>query len=81
MGIAVQIIGTLAMFAGFVVGVFGFTQVGLGGFLFLPYGIGIFITGMTFVCLGLLVEHVHGLRKAQERTNAILLERLGSPVQ
>ncbi|MBV2144400.1 hypothetical protein KUG47_12940 [Falsochrobactrum sp. TDYN1] len=67
MGIFAQIIGTLGMFAGVVAAAFGFTMVGTGGFLLLPYGIGLFVSGMLIVCLGLIVEHVHGLRKAAER--------------
>ncbi|MEN5278245.1 hypothetical protein ABE527_15010 [Brucella sp. TWI432] len=43
MGIFAQIIGTLGMFAGVVVAAFGFTLVGTGGFLLLPYGIGLFV--------------------------------------
>lgn len=76
MGIFAQIIGTLGMFAGVVVAAFGFTMVGTGGFLLLPYGIGLFVSGMLIVCLGLIVEHVHGMRKAQERTLELLEGRI-----
>ncbi len=76
MGIFAQIIGTLGMFAGVVVAGFGFTMVGTGGFLLLPYGIGLFVSGMLIVCLGLIVEHVHGMRKAQERTLELLEGRI-----
>ncbi|WP_146200185.1 hypothetical protein [Ochrobactrum soli] len=68
MGIFAQIIGTLGMFAGVVAAALGFTLTGSSGFLLLPYGVGLFISGMLIVCLGLIVEHVHGMRKAQERT-------------
>lgn len=68
MGIFAQIIGTLGMFAGVVVAALGFTLTGTSGFLLLPYGVGLFVSGMLIVCLGLIVEHVHGMRKAQERT-------------
>ncbi|SPL63438.1 hypothetical protein OHAE_3370 [Ochrobactrum soli] len=56
------------MFAGVVAAALGFTLTGSSGFLLLPYGVGLFISGMLIVCLGLIVEHVHGMRKAQERT-------------
>ncbi|MCO7728783.1 hypothetical protein NJB93_19575 [Brucella intermedia] len=72
MAIFAQIIGTLGMFAGVVAAALGFTLTGSSGFLLLPYGVGLFISGMLIVCLGLLVEHVHGMRKAQERTLELL---------
>lgn len=76
MGIFAQIVGTLGMFAGVVAAAYGFTLVGTAGFLFMPYGIGLFVSGMLIVCLGLIVEHVHGMRKAQERTLELLEGRI-----
>lgn len=40
--------------------------------LLVPYGIGVFVFGMMIVCLGLIVEHVLGMRKAQEGTLELL---------
>ncbi|QGA56867.1 hypothetical protein [Brucella sp. 2280] len=76
MGLFAQIIETLGMFAGVVAAVLGFTLTGSSGFLLLPYGVGLFVSGMLIVCLGLIVEHVHGMRKAQERTLELLEGRI-----
>lgn len=75
MGIFAQIIGTLGMFAGAVIAAYGI-MVGTSGLLLVPYGIGVFVSGMLIVCLGLIVEHVHGMRKAQERTLELLEGRI-----
>lgn len=72
MGLFAQIIGTLGMFAGVIAAAFGFTLVGSAGFFLLPYGIGLFVAGMLIVCLGLIVEHIYGLRKAQEKQLELL---------
>ncbi len=74
MGIFAQILGTLTMFAGVMIGGVGFMITHGGGLVTLPYGAAIFISGVLMVCLGLIVDHLRWIRITQEKQLELLAE-------
>lgn len=75
MGVFIRIVGILGMIPGVTIAAFGFASIGTDRFVLLSCGISLCLSGIMMICLGIIIEHVYGMRKAHERILELLEER------
>lgn len=75
MGLFLKIIGILAMIPGLTIAVFGIATTGTDRLVLLSCGISLCLSGMVIICLGLVIEHLHDMKKTHKRLLKLLDER------
>lgn len=75
MGLFIKIIGILALIPGLTIAVFGIATTGTDRLVLLSCGISLCLSGMVIICLGLIIEHIHDMREANERLVKLLDKR------
>ncbi|MCL7998220.1 hypothetical protein M8994_08205 [Brucella sp. 21LCYQ03] len=75
MGIFVRIVGILALIAGVTIAAFGAATTGTDSLVLLSCGVSLCLSGLVMICLGIIIEHVYGMRKTHERLLKLMEDR------